>query len=305
MSSPRRSAPWGSCCPRSPSPRRRAAQSTEPFALRCRGTFQVLHNDRVGALRLPAGAYAIGTENLSCAQAAKLLGQFLQDWDGRLAKPWKIVTARREFTRGSADTDQKFTVTPAPKPKPPNAAPGGACPYFTVLRADRIGPLRLPAGRYRVGLLGRGLSCDAAARSFYEFLFDASGALPAPWRLTLNGTAAGAFRDGTSGSGFTVQRAFASTEGGGTYPAQGQYFCPGTFVVQNDDPVGKLLVKKGRYRITVFGSVDCPLAVRVLPGFLGERDGVLVSPWKLRVETGSFTRGTGTANGFRIEPALR
>ncbi len=40
----------------------------------CPGTFQVLHNDSIGALRLSAGAYRITVANparLSCAMAAR------------------------------------------------------------------------------------------------------------------------------------------------------------------------------------------------------------------------------------------
>ncbi len=63
-------------------------------------------------------------------------------------------------------------------------------------------------------------------------------------------------------------------------------------------------MRKGHYAITVFGSVDCAAAVKALQVFLAQRDGVLPKPWKLRSQTGSFTRGTTQVNGFRIEPSL-
>ena len=47
----------------------------------CPGTFRVLHNDRIGALRLPKGRYTITLLSLtgpSCARASKLFTNFLE-----------------------------------------------------------------------------------------------------------------------------------------------------------------------------------------------------------------------------------
>src|SRR3954453_4277979 len=62
-------------------------------------TFQVLHDDRVGALLLPAGTYGVTVKDLTCAQSTRLFAEFLQDYDGVLPKPWKtIVTGKGKGT---------------------------------------------------------------------------------------------------------------------------------------------------------------------------------------------------------------
>lgn len=275
--------------------------STASAAQACPGTFQILHDDRVGALSLPAGSYDITTGGtLVCGEAARLLGTFLADWDGRLPLRWRVIVAKREFIQGPKGP-QSFAVARATAPK----AAGGTCPAFTVMHDDRIGTLALQAGRYRVGLLNRRITCAEAARQFYSFLYEPDGVVP-PWRLQNTGKNAGTFRDSVvTGTGFRVARVFEDTLGGGTYPAETETRCSGDFLVKNDDPIGKtFLVRKGHYAITVFGSVDCAAAVKALQVFLTQRDGVLPKPWKLRSQTGSFTRGTTQRNGFRIEPSL-
>src|SRR5215208_3145065 len=78
-----------------------AAQSAP---LRCPGTFQVLHDDHIGKLSLPAGPYVIDvidSSSLSCAHASDLFRQFLEDFDGKLPRPWVTNVSTRTFTRGS------------------------------------------------------------------------------------------------------------------------------------------------------------------------------------------------------------
>lgn len=69
----------------------------------CPGTFQVLHNDRIGELRLPRGPYWIillQRRGLSCAQASSLFTQFLDRPGGRLPSPWILEPQRARFRRG-------------------------------------------------------------------------------------------------------------------------------------------------------------------------------------------------------------
>ena len=80
-------------------------------AQRCRGTFRVLHNDRIGKLRLPQGRYRITTlkpKRLSCSQASSRFTRFLQDFDGKLPKPWRLKPRIATFLRG--DTSVGFRV---------------------------------------------------------------------------------------------------------------------------------------------------------------------------------------------------
>lgn len=73
-----------------------------PRYARCPATFRVLHNDRIGALNLPAGPYYIYVVNgLSCAQASNYFRDFLQRTDGRLPAPWRLNVAKAKFNTGA------------------------------------------------------------------------------------------------------------------------------------------------------------------------------------------------------------
>ena len=65
----------------------------------CPSTFQVLHDDSIGALSLPAGPYTITVKGLSCAAASTLFTRFLQDFDGVLPRPWRLNSQTGRFTR--------------------------------------------------------------------------------------------------------------------------------------------------------------------------------------------------------------
>jgi hypothetical protein len=72
----------------------------------CPGTFRVLHNDRVGALRLPKGPYTITVLSLNqptCAQSSRLFTRFLNDPDGDLPMPWAVDSQTGTFRRGAAN----------------------------------------------------------------------------------------------------------------------------------------------------------------------------------------------------------
>ena len=71
-------------------------------ALRCAGTFRVLHDDRIGALRVPKGRYWITRTSAgmpTCPAATRLLARFLQRPDGKLAKPWRVQASTGTFLR--------------------------------------------------------------------------------------------------------------------------------------------------------------------------------------------------------------
>src|SRR3954447_22759785 len=74
--------------------------------------FQVLHDDKIGALSLPAGYYAVSISTpstLSCAQAADLFREFLLDFDGRLSGGWAVSASTSSFKRSSPN--QAFSVS--------------------------------------------------------------------------------------------------------------------------------------------------------------------------------------------------
>jgi hypothetical protein len=80
----------------------------------CPATFRVLHNDRIGALRLPRGQYTITLLRLtgpSCARASRLFTNFLDnDWSGILPRPWVLDPQTATFRRGA--TNFGFRVKP-------------------------------------------------------------------------------------------------------------------------------------------------------------------------------------------------
>jgi hypothetical protein len=286
-----------------------AAQNTG--ALRCPSTFQVLHDDRIGQLRLPAGPYTITVLNrsrLSCQDASDLFRQFLEDWDGRLPRPWVLNVGTATFRRGSTGT-VGFSVRRASSPSGGGGnhpATGRSCPaFFRVLHNDRIGRLRLRAGRYRITLLAVGrLSCARAARLFASFLQDFDGRLPRPWTLDVE---TGTFRRGASSNvGFRVKAASGNPvrpSGGGTHPRDGRR-CPGTFRVLGRDRIGRLRLPAGPYIITLLRGrgLGCAGASRAFRRFLEDFQGNLPRPWVVSSRTGTFRRGRRSNTGFRVKP---
>lgn len=148
----------------------------------CRGTFTVEHRDRIGALRVPAGAYVIRTKGMSCVAASREFAYLLyHDFAGRLRSGWTLNVPARRFSHGAAS----FTVTRAGGG---GTAGGGVhpslaitCPGMVTLAAGTsIDSLVLPAGRYYVNVFS-GYSCPNATAAFKRFA--AAGALPAQWRI--------------------------------------------------------------------------------------------------------------------------
>jgi hypothetical protein len=74
-----------------------------PSGLTCAGTFRVLHNDQIGAMKLAAGRYTIklashDTPGLNCKVASNEFAYFLDnDWNGVLPRPWKMNVGAKSF----------------------------------------------------------------------------------------------------------------------------------------------------------------------------------------------------------------
>jgi hypothetical protein len=264
--------------------------ATASAATRCPATFQVLHNDRIGAMSLPAGAYYVSVSNVSCATASQLFSDFLQDYDGDLPFPWRGNASAKSFTNGSSS----FSVKLAGK-TPPNPPSGQTCPgTFSVLHNDRIGRVSFPQGQYAMKLI-RGLTCSAAATQFAQFL-DAPSGVQAPWSMTGSSSNA-TFQDNMGGFGFSVAKTSGGTSGGG----RSAVTC-GTFRVMHDDNVGSLYLPKGPYDIVLpaGSSMSCAQASRQFTAFLNA--GALPRPWVLNAGAGTFSRGYGSAVTFGVDP---
>lgn len=150
-------------------------------------SFKVLHDDRIGAASLPAGSYEVSVKaGLSCEEASKLFARFLQDWDGKLPSPWRVVaeeSGKASFTRGNLPG---FTVelTGGGGGGGGNTELGKLCPgSFTVNAGSDVGPLYFAKGQYLLYIPARSrISCRRASVLFTRFLGFA-GALPAPWQV--------------------------------------------------------------------------------------------------------------------------
>jgi hypothetical protein len=151
--------------------------------------FSVLHNDRIGAAVLPAGEYMLTVEpsaNLSCATASKLFARFLEDYDGVLPAPWRVVgdgSGKASFNQGGKPG---FSVSRSGSGggEEGGSQLGTLCRNsFTVNSDAVVGPLTFPQGSYLLYVPPRsGISCNRTSVLFTRFL-GAGGPLPFPWRL--------------------------------------------------------------------------------------------------------------------------
>ncbi len=152
--------------------------------------FRVLHNDRIGPAVFPAGSYTITLEDesLTCKSGAELFARFLEDFDGVLPTPWKVMpeaSGKSSFVRGALPGFSVELVGKGGESGGTNPVLGRLCPNtFTVNSSTVIRPLRFTKGKFLIYLpSGTGISCNRAAVLFTRFL-GAGGTLPPPWKLT-------------------------------------------------------------------------------------------------------------------------
>ncbi|HEX5145814.1 MAG TPA: hypothetical protein VFV85_02230 [Conexibacter sp.] len=270
-------------------------------ATRCPATFQVLHNDHVGTMSLPAGPYTVSVSGLSCASASSLFSEFLSDYDGVLPFPWVGNAATRSFRR--AGSSVSFSVKAGKYPPTP---PSGnvTCPgSFSVLHNDSIGSRPFPKGAYQLRVYNKAFTCQRVSQWFAQFLDDYQGDLARPW--TIGAPPAGKV-GGTffvpAGRIFTALRTTTNTGGGGHTPSGGTT-CGGSFSVLHNDHIGSLYLPKGPYTISLLqgDNITCAQASKQLTRFLSAA--TMPSPWVLDAASATFTRGIGSTVGFRIKPA--
>jgi hypothetical protein len=270
----------------------------------CPGTFQVLNNDHVGALSLPAGPYVINiTGNLSCTRASSLFTTFLYQWTGNLPGGW-VVTSNG-FRKGVT----AFTVALSRR-KPPSPAPSSrTCPgTFSVLHNTRIGPAAFAQGNYVVTLLKAStshFSCQTASRTFAYFLNTRySKPLPYPWLLTTKTTT---FTQKTNGVGFRVARSVLLgapqtgpkvTAGGGE--TVGTPCRPLYQVTGGNARIDNFVLDKGTYQIWAIGNLSCSMARQDVARAVALRT-TLPKGWKHNIKSAIVTVGGG--NGFRLKLA--
>jgi hypothetical protein len=242
----------------------------------CPATFQVEHDDRIGSLSLPAGAYRIRATGVSCAAASQLFTQFLNDWDGRLPGSWR--TGVQGVGRGTftGPGGQAFTVQRGGG----GAAGGGlVCSQrFVLTQNDRIGALVIKQGRYIIDRLGPlSPSCAQAVSLLGGFLTDFDGVLSNGWVLLANDAT---FVRGSVSYGFRLEPDPDQGRGGNRFPTQTTR-CAATFRVVHDDRIGALAFPAGPYWVSIYkgSNITCPQATQLFATFLQRTDGRLPSPY--------------------------
>jgi hypothetical protein len=174
--------------------------------LRCPATFHVLHDDRIGRLKVPQGHYRIRVlddQALTCQRASTLFARFLQDFDGQLPGAWRLKVAKATFIKRGTDVGFKIRKVGQSSGGGGGKHPSGRhekCPTFRVLHNDRIGSVRFPRGTYQMTALG-GFSCQRSSKRFADFLQLPQGNLPSPWKLRGK---TGTFERRRTGKGFQV-----------------------------------------------------------------------------------------------------
>jgi hypothetical protein len=265
-----------------------AAPAAAQTPTACPDTFAVLHDDRIGELAVAQGNYTLTVADptrLSCAEAADRFRQFLQDFDGKLPRPWQLNAATATFTGA---TGQSFSIAIATQP---SGGGGGMHPStgtrrpatFDVLHNDRIGALTLPAGAYSITLLSIGrLSCTQASARLTAFLQDFDGRLPGRWLVDPE---TGTFLRSVH-VGFRIKQV-GPPAGGNTLPGRR---CGGdAFSVDTAHRFPGLRVKPGAYRIWVLAT-SCNTAAQQLGRLLDLTQGRLPRGWTADPATATFSR---------------
>lgn len=159
-------------------------------------SFKVLHDDRIGAVVLPAGSYEVTTEEfqgkgISCQEASRYFARFLQDWDGNLPNGWRALpegSGKATFERKSfGNSPNSFSVSRTGGESGGNSELGKLCPSaFTVNAGSDVGPLFFAKGQYLLYIPARsGITCRRASVLFTRFLGSPEGMLPDPWQVKL------------------------------------------------------------------------------------------------------------------------
>jgi len=150
-------------------------------------SFKVLHDDRIGAVSLPAGSYEVTVSSgLSCPASSKLFARFLSDWDGNLPKPWRATaegSGKATFNGGSVSFSVRLSGGGGGGGG--NTELGVLCAgTFTVNAGSDVGPLFFARGPYLTYIPTRSaITCRRASVLFTRFLAAPGGMLPDPWQV--------------------------------------------------------------------------------------------------------------------------
>jgi hypothetical protein len=147
----------------------------------CPGNFTVLHNDKIGALKLKAGQYQISTKGLFCWFDASKLAYFLNyNESGKLPSPWTVVPALNKIQRSP---NHYFRLKYLG-----NSGGGGQHPgdmircskKLSVTDPGVLAGMQFPLGSYYVNV-APGTTCAGAGTLFDSWL--SAGAVSNSWKV--------------------------------------------------------------------------------------------------------------------------
>lgn len=160
----------------------------KPSSLTCPGSFQVLHNDTIGAMSLPAGNYRINRltsgQAITCPQASAWFAYFLNhDYAGNLPKPWTMNVAAKAFYDGSRTNGfsvARLSGVGTPLGSFPKEGESICSTNFLVGASTTVSGFTVKAGRYV--LTGTGtITCSRAMQLATHVINEAE--LPASWTI--------------------------------------------------------------------------------------------------------------------------
>ncbi len=147
----------------------------------CPGEFTVLHNDRIGALKLKAGQYKITTKGLYCWFDASKLAFFLDhNESGKLPKPWTVDAAMMKIQRSPS---HYFTLRYLGKSGGGGHSHAGMIRCTSKLKlttAAKLAGIDFPIGSYWINV-APGTTCAGAASKFESWV--TAGAISNSWKI--------------------------------------------------------------------------------------------------------------------------
>jgi hypothetical protein len=260
----------------------------------CSSSFQVLHNDQIGTVKIPSGQYTLMPTGVTCKNTAILLSRFLNDFDGILPDGWSVASGNNiRFVK--AGTAESFQIRRTVKPSSGGRnISNGACPgTFSVLHNDKIGALKLKAGQYKITT--KGLLCWFDATKLAYFLnYNSSGKLPKPWTIDV------AAKQITRSPNHYFSLKYTGPLNGGGQTIAGGVRCAKKLFNQQGSTVAGLAFPRGYYYLNVFGGLSCTSAGKSFNKL--SAGGAVPSSWTVNSETGTFME-TKTL-GFQLEGAF-
>ena len=189
-----------------------AQAAAKGSSTQCPGTFTVLHDDSIGALKLTAGRYVITVlteQTLSCQKASKLFARFLRRPGRRPPQP--LAPQRRTRPSSARAPAPRAWPSASPSSAAAVAAVAVAVAAVAVATAPSARPSRCstttasarcdPGRNYLI--TAKNMGCPSASQQFAKFLQSPSGRLGGGWQLKPRKAK---FRNPNTGESFRIKQ---------------------------------------------------------------------------------------------------